>query len=167
LADASNIRSESVQRLLEPSLTAGAAVSLYSARACFITSFFGGPIAALVMGWLNAKRLKRLEKDIWLIALLGALLVVVDVYFISSVAADMRQSSVLGVMLERRDVRRILQGLGLLFCLALYARHRSFHRAMGLAGVPPAKPWVPAIAVLIISTVVHVAVLGGLFVVLR
>ena len=166
MADASNIRSESVQRLLEPSLTTGAVVSLFSARACFVTSFFGGPIAPLIMGRLNAKRLKRLDKDVWLIAMLGALLVVAYVYFVSSTPIGSQQTSILGVGFERREVRRIIQGLGLLFCLVLYARHRAFHRAMGLAGVPAAKPWVPAIIVLLVSTVAHTALIAGLFAVL-
>jgi hypothetical protein len=159
-ADFSRERREA---LLEPSLASGVpAVSLYSERAGFVVSMLGGPLAALAMGWLNARLLKRLSKDAWLLAALGALSVVLFVSLASAMSQGMDDIQWLGLRLGRRDVRLVSQAVGLLGYLAIYARHRRFHRAMQFADVQPRKAWIAGLLVLLGSGAVQWALLLAL-----
>jgi hypothetical protein len=122
-----------LEALLEPRLTHDAPASLYSARAGFLVSFFGGPASALAFGGLNAWRLRRLKTDSWILVLgvtayLGAAVFLVD---------SGRTVDVSGVLLDKSDVRRVFQALGVALFGIFYFCHRRYLRAMTLADVPP------------------------------
>ena len=151
------------EALLEPSLGSGVpAVSLYSERAGFVISMLGGPLAALAMGWLNARLLKRLPKDAWLLAALGAVSLALFVSLGSAMTEDVERFQWLGLPLGRRDVRLVARAVGLLAYLAIYARHRRFHRVMQFADLAPQKPWLAGLLVVLASGAVQTALLAAL-----
>ena len=146
--------------LLEPSLTGQAAVSLYSARAGFVVSALGGPLAALAMGWLNARLLGRLSKDAWLLAALAAVTLALLASVTGATSEGTEGIRWLGVSMQRRDMRLVAKAFGLLTYLAIYVRHKPFHRAMLFAGVAPRKPWVTGLVLVLGAGVAQAAWVG-------
>jgi hypothetical protein len=160
--------------LLTPSLASDArergapTVELYSARACFLIAFFGGGLAALVMGWINARRLGRLGKDAWVFVVLGIAFIALQASFADAINRASAQSfQWLGLPLEQRDARHISRAAGLLMWGALYARHRPFYRAMAIADVAPKKPWVVGIAIVLLGGLANLGLLVALLWVTR
>jgi len=151
-----------LEDLLEPSLGAQTSVrSLYSARACFLIAYLGGPFAAVGMGFLNARRLGRVPRDLPLLAL-GALLAAAGILAATYVAAKAGTSShAIGLGFERRDLRYGIRALALACFGLYYLRHRQFLRAMQMSGHRPASPWAVGIGVGIASMLLQAALIGA------
>jgi hypothetical protein len=152
-----------LDELLEPSLASGpaAGISIYSARAALFISFFGGPIAALAIGGLNARLLQRLRQDAWVLVFLAGAFLAFVALVIWSLNSD-GQLHWFGIVLNQQDVRSLTKGVGLVFYALIYLRHRRFHRAMDLGGSKPRKPWVMAGVVIAGALALHAAILFGM-----
>jgi hypothetical protein len=146
----------SLQRETEPA-------ALLSEGASFLSSFIGGPFAALLVGGFNVRALGRLARDAWLLGLS-----LVFALFVTIVAADATRMAggstaatgggpafgvqpqprpktttaiLFGHELSTATLRRIVQGSGLLVFLAFFLRHRRFHRAQQITNARPARAW--------------------------
>jgi hypothetical protein len=135
-------QSDGVRDLLEPSLQQAIVERpLYSVRAGFLTSFFGGVYAAAIFGLVNAARMRRLGKDAWLCAgavLLWSAFLVWSAQFIGATSAP----EWLGWLGDPgRTVRRISNAAGLLLFGLQYLRQRSLYKAYSLSGRDHPNPW--------------------------
>ncbi|MEM1260841.1 MAG: hypothetical protein AAGH76_00450 [Pseudomonadota bacterium] len=127
--------------LLTPSLQDDSAAAVYSVGALIAAAFFGGGIAVVMMGTLNAQRLSRLGRDsIWLILML--LLSIGAVVF--AIELDVSESG--------RSLRAVVsRGLGFALCGVLYVMHRRAFKAMTVLGLDPPSPYKPVIVACIMS----------------
>jgi hypothetical protein len=139
--------------LLEPTLaTSAQSAPLLSPRATFMTSFFGGPCAALVVGTINLVRLRRARRDAWLIAA-AALFALVA---LALTAAGAGWPELLDSVLPKVVGRRLNNLLGVAAWGISYLRLRPEYRAVELTG-DFAKPWVACLAALAGALLLHLA----------
>ena len=132
--------------LLRPSLAHSAPrLSPYSLQALFLTSFFGGPLAALGMLALNARRLGRLRRDVpWLVVALLAYVLLEAVLALSPAGRGFIAQA--DAWLGRRAIEYLVRALALaVFALGL-VMHRREHKAAELMGLTRPSPWLPALA---------------------
>ncbi len=128
--------------LLRPSLTRDApAQAPFSPQAHFLSSFFGGPLAALAMAGLNAARLGRTRVDApWLaLGLLGYLGLEAGLALTGSGQALVQQlESWMG-----QGAHGLLVRVFALGCFVVFMRrHRREQAACDLMGLPrPAGLW--------------------------
>jgi hypothetical protein len=124
--------------LLRPSLSPGreTPAAIYSVRATFLTSFFGGPVGSALIFLINAHRLRRLARE-WPIGLLAVAVMIALRWSMS---------------------RHFLGGLepvlgrltGLAFFAIGYALHAPYHRSQTFLDVPtPNGLWVGILCVLV------------------
>jgi hypothetical protein len=120
--------------LLQPTLgqSDSAATSIYSARAGYFASFFGGPLAGAAIGLVNAYRLKRLRLD-WPLGLLALAVTIGPMWWLSRGGG--RQWAV--AHLGSGGQGWLLRVLGLGFFALVYGRHRQYYRNMALFGLTP------------------------------
>jgi hypothetical protein len=133
---------ESRDDLLQPSLTEDRtdATALYSATAGYVTSFFGGPIAAIAFAGVNSRRLGRLRADApWLTG--GLALFAVALWW----AFDGRYPASVQPWVQE-NLRIAARGLGLLYFGAIYLLHRRHYRAMTMMGIESPNGWVVGFA---------------------
>lgn len=135
----------SLDALLQPSLSsARPATTIYSTKATFWTSFFGGPFAALMIGGLNARHMGRLGKDalplvgLTLASMLA--LVGIEIWSIDAEASTRRYAA---------------RGIGCVVWGALYLLHRPVYRAAEYATAAHRSGWVAGISVVLIASLVH------------
>jgi hypothetical protein len=127
--------------LLQPSLQVQRPKSLpFSLQAQFLTAFFGGPVAALGMGLLNASRLDRLRRDAaWLGALL-VLYVALAYGFVLSAAGEAVHAAAVDALGLRAP--HYLDTAYALACFSIAAAaHRRGHQAAQLFGLAAPSPW--------------------------
>ena len=149
--------------LLEPSLQGPPPEPLYSVRANFLVAFFGGVYAAALFGALNAQRMGRLARDVWIYALVATTWSAVGVW-----AGYAIMTETLPGWLSEVDVGgrpgRTLRFAGRAVSLALfgsmYLRQRVCFKAQELAGVTPAGPWRAALVCSAVSIVLSMAMFG-------
>lgn len=128
---------ESRDDLLQPSLTQERtdATAIYSATAGYVTSFFGGPVAAVAFAAVNSRRLGRLQADApWL---LGGL--TLFAFGLWSALMGRYPASIQPWLQE--NMRIALRGLGLVYFLAIYLLHRRHYRAMAMMGIQSPNGW--------------------------
>lgn len=118
--------------LLRPSLSSARDIPapVYSVRAAFITSFFGGPVAAVLITLLNARRLRRLSRD-WPIVLAAPAILITLRWAMSRHALGWVES-ILGQNTETLLMEisgMVLFGIG-------YALHAPYHRSQSFLGLP-------------------------------
>jgi hypothetical protein len=125
---------ESRDDLLQPSLTADRAdaTAIYSATAGYVTSFLGGPVAALAFAAVNSRRLGRLRADAplliaGLVLFLGAMWWVLTGPYHAEIG--------------NRHLNTGVRGAGLLYFGAIYLLHRRHYRAMEMMGIESPKAW--------------------------
>lgn len=137
---------EEARELLQPTLSTQVDVGrIYSARASYVTSFLGGPPAAIAVGVLNARRLGRVSKDAWLFIACAA--VYLAVMAVVGLRMETGTSSILvaGQHIPARIVRIALQALGLAVFALIYQRHRAYHVAREMAATRGPNAWVMGI----------------------
>ena len=119
--------------LLRPSLGDNTpAAALYSPTACWMTAFFGGPIAALVIFAVNFSRAGVLKREsTWF----GAAVVVV----IAALAYILQWMLELGEM--PREGRLLVRACALVVAALLYWRLRPMFRAQEMFGRDSPNPW--------------------------
>ena len=147
--------------LLTPSLAGAPAHQLLlSPRATFFTSFFGGPIAALILMGINLQRLGRLRREVGTLVVgaflaLGALafgwVVLAQPELLGSFAPeDARRAGSVG--------RRLNNLLGLMTWGLFYLRMRVDLRAAELSRGEFENPWKLAGLAVVCSVVLHAVV---------
>ncbi|WP_437967953.1 hypothetical protein WMF04_01040 [Sorangium sp. So ce260] len=160
--------------LLQPSLEREAVPrALLSDRAAFLVAFFGGPLAALLVGGFNTRALRRLAQDAWLLALALAwsiLVVAVAAHATATTPNELtatRHVALFGHEVSAAVLRRLVQASGLLVFLAFFLRHRRFHRAAAIADVKPARPWVVGLSCLVAGWCLQFVLSMAMFAVFR
>lgn len=151
--------SEMRDALLEPSLTTSPEpVQLYSPYALFVTSFFGGAFAGLMLSGLNARAMGRLRQDrIWYV--LGA---VVSVIWLVGVVLFTKFETELATSIfgtARFAARLLVRGFGIAMAAALYRLHRPQYKASEIAGADYRGAWKAGIACIVLAMVVQFIVL--------
>jgi hypothetical protein len=133
---------ESRDDLLQPSLTAERtdATAIYSAMAGYVTSFIGGPVAALAFAAVNSRRLGRLRADASLLVA-GLVLFVGGMWWLLT---GPYQGEI-----HPRHLSTGVRGAGLLYFGAIYLLHRRHYRAMELVGIQAPNGWGVGIACVI------------------
>lgn len=119
---------ESRDDLLQPSLTEDRtdATAIYSATNGYVTSFFGGPAAAIAFAAVNSRRLGRLRADTPLL-LAGLALFVGAMWW--ALTGPYHDS------IGARGMNTGVRGAGLLYFGAIYCLHRRHYRAMAMMGI--------------------------------
>jgi len=130
--------------LLRPTLSEfRQAPALYSSTGFFLSSFFGGPLAAGVYGTFNSYRLNRLTSDLPIHVALVA-----GAYFLALVFQNGGQMAAIGDLLGSRSARTIeivLRAFGLATYFAIWFVHRRFFRTAQVTGTEPLSGWLPGV----------------------
>ncbi|MEM8983970.1 MAG: hypothetical protein AAGC71_13150 [Pseudomonadota bacterium] len=138
--------------LLTPSLQNDSTMAVYSVGALIAAAFFGGGVAVVIMGTLNAYRLGRLGRDA--ILLIGMLLL--------SVGTLVAMIEMTAGGDTARTARLVNRGLGFVLCGALYLLHQRAFKAMNFLGLDKPSPYVPVIAAIVVSILVTMGVFAAL-----
>ena len=130
--------------LLRPTLSGfRPAPALYSSTGFFVSSFFGGPLAAGVYGTFNSYRLNRLSSDLPMYVALVA-----GAYFLTLVFLNGGQMAAIGDLLGSRPARTleiVLRAFGLAAFFAIWFMHRRFFRTAQVTGVKSLSGWLPGV----------------------
>jgi hypothetical protein len=130
--------------LLRPTLSEfRPAPALYSSTGFFVSSFFGGPLAAGVYGTFNSFRLNRLTSDLPVHVALVA-----GAYFLTLVFQNGGQMEAIGDLLGSRPARTpeiVLRAFGLATFFAIWFMHRRFFRTAQVTGTKPLSSWLPGV----------------------
>jgi len=147
-----------IAALLTPSLSSAVVQPLYSVRALFFTAFFGGGAAGLWLSYLNARRLRRQRKDAVYLLLLGAVWLAFQVDLILLT----RDGVLLGAAWGNtgRGGRALTHLAALLVAGVAFLPHRPFHRAMQVAGMSPASPWLAVLASVGVGLLTNLLAIG-------
>jgi hypothetical protein len=147
--------------LLQPSLTSESAIAAPpSTQAMFLTSFFGGPGAAVAIIAIGSYRLRRLGRDLpVLLALLIAPLGLIAWVRIAPTAQALRnwiESSI-----GNSGYTYLYRAMGLL-CFGIgYWLHLQAHRNSELMGLKPPNGWLVGLPCLIAGYAFMVLVLSA------
>lgn len=143
---------ETPDDLLQPTLGQRdtPAASIYSARAGYVASFFGGPLAGATIALANAYRLKRLRSD-WPLGLIA----------IAATAAPMwwwfrGGAQWVAVHAGGGASEILLRALGLGFFALVYGWHRQYYRNMTFLGLTPPSGWVIGIVAVAAGVAVEI-----------
>lgn len=146
--------------LFQPSLSAESPPrALYSPTACWVTAFFGGPIAALIIFGVNFHRAGLAAREAgWLVmASAIAIATLIQMAYARAGAAETGADA---------DDRLLVRGAALAIAGLLYWRLRSAFRAQEMFAVKPPEPWVMGLAAVALNIVVSMAAvvsLAGMF----
>lgn len=147
--------------LLQPSLSAEKiAAAPPSTQAIFLTSFFGGPIAAVMMITIASYRLRRLVRDLPLLVGLLSVSIGVIAWFLSSASAqglrEWIQSNVgsSGFEFLFRIISLMCFGVG-------YWMHAQAHRNSALLGLKAPNGWLVGIPCLVIGYLLMIYIMSG------
>jgi hypothetical protein len=119
------------RELLRPSLTGGrgAPAAIYSVRTGFLASFFGGPIAGVLVALSNSHRLRRLSLEAPILLLTLVTTLAVRWWII------LKGRHWLDGLLGKGSLSYVIQLLGLAFFGVAYSLHRPYYRSMSLLGL--------------------------------
>lgn len=128
--------------LLQPSLGQrdSPAASIYSARAGYVASFFGGPLAGATIALANAYRLKRLGSD-WPLGVIAIAATAGPMWWWFRGGAQWVTAHA-----GRGTSELLLRALGLGFFALVYGWHRQYYRNMAFLGLTPPSGWLIGIA---------------------
>jgi hypothetical protein len=147
--------------LLRPTLSgSGEPPSLYSSTGFFLSSFFGGPVAAGIYGLVNSHRLGRLQRD-----LLTVLVIVATGCWLLLFVEAQGGLARLGELMGDRPARTAeiaIRAVGLACFGAIYLLHRQHYRAAQITGAESIPGWVPGIGAVVAGIAANVYILGRL-----
>jgi hypothetical protein len=130
--------------LLRPTLSEfRQAPALYSSTGFFLSSFFGGPLAAGIYGTFNSYRLQRLSGDLPVYVALVA-----GTYFLTLVFQNGGQMAGIGELLgasAARTVEIVLRVFALLTYFVIWLMHRRFFRTAQVTGTKTLSGWLPGV----------------------
>jgi hypothetical protein len=141
---------------------------LLSARSTFFTAFFGGPLAALLVGAFNSRQLGQWKTDAALHAVLWVVAVafiVAQGFWVGTEAIPDWFPAIAGN--QRRTLRWAGRGLAIGLWLATWYPHRSAHRSAELMGVEPLPPWKHCAAAVAVGSLLTVAIASAVAIPLR
>lgn len=120
--------------LLKPSLAQGKVHQpIYSVGALIATAFFGGALAVPIVAFENARRQRRLGKDIlWI-----AVAIIVSVGILYAAVVNQIQSG----ELDSRFLRIVNRATGFGLVGLFYVLHRTAYRTQQFAGVENPSPY--------------------------
>lgn len=138
--------------LLRPTLSEHApAAAPYSIQTTFFTGFFGGPFGALaIIGW-NAARLRRLARDLPILAALFALIVGAG-WALHTTAAGGDLQAAIADKFGSGSLRFVYRLMGLLVVGMGYLLHRREQRNADLVGMERPNGWIGGIACIVIGS---------------
>lgn len=132
------------EELLRPTLSGLRPVpALYSSTGFFLSSFFGGPLAAGIYASFNSYRLNRVAGDLPVYVALVA-----GAFFLVLVFQNGGQMAAIGELLGARPARTaviVLRVFGLLTFGAIWFMHRRFFRTAQVTGTKPLPGWLPGL----------------------
>lgn len=138
--------------LLQPVLSGTQSeIAIISSRALFLTAFFGGPVAIILLSAFNSQQMQRLKNDL---LFYGAAVVVLAgaISLILEIPEGAQGWQWLGEYRRNNPVFRYgPRVLALAFWAASYALHRRFHKSMDLMDIEPLNPWMPAIVCILVG----------------
>ena len=145
--------------LLQPSLGADAGrappKAPYSAATSFLSAFFGGPYALLIVGALNVHRCGRWRQDA---AVLSGLLLAALAWtlWLPHAALFPPMQAAVTDALGPRSWRYAERAFSLLLCGLLYWRHRSLERAAVMFGLRRSNGLAAGIAAIVVGNALSV-----------
>lgn len=113
---------------------------LYSTTTLFMSAFFGGPLAGVIVFAVNSARAIRLRREGPLIALAAAVALALP-FIALSVLPD----------LDNSTSRMLVRVLALLLAGGLYLRHRSLYRGQDLFAAVRPNGWPLGLAAIAIA----------------
>lgn len=132
--------------LLRPSLKGTAIASApYSVQTTFFAAFFGGPFGAVAIAAINAIRLRRLRRDLPLLALMLAAYIGAMVWLLNTasgaqaIAAMQSFAGSRAVNLLHRAIALAIFGLG-------YALHAREQRSADVMALDRPNGWIAGLA---------------------
>jgi hypothetical protein len=135
-----------LEHLLQPSLSEDVPHRpLYSVRAGFFVSFFGGVHATLIFSFLNSRRLSRAREDLWLYLAVGLVWLIALGAFAGHAAGSELPGWLAIAGDSTRGLRYASRLVGLIVFGLFYLRLRPFYKAAELAGDAPPSPWLAAL----------------------
>jgi len=123
--------------------------ALYSSTGFFLSSFFGGPLGAVVFAACNSHRLNRLAADLPVYAILAA-----ASFFLVLVFQNGGQMADIADLLGTRAGRTAeitLRAFALASFGAIYLMHRKFYRAARISGNKSLPSWIPGIVAVLLG----------------
>jgi hypothetical protein len=135
---------ESRDDLLQPSLTEDRtdATAIYSPTAGYVSSFLGGPVAALAFAAVNSRRLGRLRADSPLL-IAGLALFAAAIWWL--------ETGPWHAAISDRHLSTGVRGAGLIYFGAIYFLHRRHYRAMSMLGIDSPNGWIVGLACLLLG----------------
>ncbi|MES1196189.1 MAG: hypothetical protein ABUL58_04505 [Steroidobacter sp.] len=115
----------------------------YSMRATLLTSFFGGPFAAIGMVAANAYRLARLKRE-WSTIMVMLLLYVLGMRVLLHSASGRAFVEQWTNLISDYNLQILYRLVALAICGYGYLMHRNEHRGASLAGIQRPNPWLVA-----------------------
>ena len=116
---------------------------LYHSTGFFLSSFFGGPLGAVIYGGANSHRLGRLSKDLALLVGLAAVAFMLPT--VLQEAGILRKLSDAFDGSTARNYGLVMRALGLSTCGAIYLMHRRFFRSARVSGAKQVSGWIPGV----------------------
>jgi hypothetical protein len=136
--------------LLRPTLSDYRQVpALYSSTGFFLSTFFGGPLGAVIYGLCNSQRLGRLWADMPVCVALAT-----GAFFLVYAFQQGGQMAGIADLLgtgPRRTFEITLRAFAMASFGAIYLMHRKFFRAAQVSGSKPLSSWVPGIAAVVLG----------------
>lgn len=138
--------------LLRPSLKGvTVAKAPYSVQTMFLTSFFGGPFAAIAIIGVNSVRLQRLPQDLLPLGLaLAAAVGFLGALHLAGWGADLREY--LTALAGPRALSYVSRVIGLIIFGMGYALHRAEQRSADFMGLDRPNGWIGGIACILAGT---------------
>jgi hypothetical protein len=131
--------------LLQPSLSSAPTAAPPSTQAMFLTSFFGGPVAAAAILAVGSYRLRRLRGDWPVLLCLLVLPLALLLWF--SLAPGAQSWREWGADNIGRSANTLFsRALALACCGIGYLLHRQAHRNAELLGLKPPNGWLVGLA---------------------
>ena len=151
--------------LLNPSLDQGP-IQLYSSRAGFIVAFFGGVVASVVFTLLNSRRLRRFNKDAWILAVCGLAAIAVRILLFEIPDGDLSFTELFVELGKQRKADPLIRYAPRMTALGVwmvgYFMHAREYRAMKLSQLSPLNPWKTGIIVTLTAGIVEAVILVGI-----
>lgn len=138
--------------------------SLYSQRATYLVSFFGGMYGAALFGWLNARRMGRLGRDGWLYALAAVAWSCVMIWGGYAIATESVPQWLADLDIGGRSGTTVRLGgrfLAVGLSRAMFIRQRAHFSAQEVAGIEPAAARWAGVACVLAAIVLSGAALGA------
>lgn len=151
------------EELLRPTLgDTRVAQAPYSLTALFLTAFFGGPMAILLLTAANSYRLQRLARDLPAILLALAaygafLFVAYGTTWGATFQADVKSA------LGERGMSLVSRGIALLLFGLSYLLHRREQRSTDFSGLDRPNGWVGGIAAIVVGIALQIGLLTVVF----